>query len=164
MNATIALVNKRIWPLNFEQLHRDSQEWLSLVSHWKCEVRFLEKSMRHFLCHPLSSRQAIEMRDCFNALMASIKPEIREIEGWVHSFQRHLAKMAQPETPIRELKNNTEHRRIYQKMRNFQRRLAQLKRQLFELFAQVMRDEKQAQNQHRAIWPNQQRHRLRRSG
>jgi hypothetical protein len=164
MNATIALINKKIWPLNYDQLHRDSQEWLSMVNHWKGEVRFLEKSMRQFLSAPLSSCHAAEMRDCFNLLMASIKPEIRAIEGWIRSFHRHLANMANPNSRGREVKNHTEHRHIYRKMSSFQRRLARLKRQLFELFAEIMREEKHAESQRWAIRPSQPARLLRRSG
>ncbi len=164
MNATIAHVNKSIWPLTFEQLHRDCQDWLSLVGYWKYEVRFLEKSMRRFLGYALTRPQAIEMRDMFNNLMTSIKPEIREIEGWVRSFHRHLAKVANPHTHERELKNNTEHRRIYRKIDSFRKRLGQLKRQLFALLTQVLRDEKNARGFHRGIWAYPTTQRLRRSG
>jgi hypothetical protein len=164
MNATIALINKKIWPLNYDQLHRDSQEWLSQVDHWKGEVRFLEKTMRSFLPHPMSSGHAAEMRDCFNKLMASIKPEIRAIEGWIRSFHRHLARMANPQSHDREVKNHTEHRHIYRKMSSFQRRLSRLKQRLFELFAEIMREEKRAESQRWAIRPNQPVRLLRRSG
>lgn len=164
MNATIAHVNKSIWPLTFDQLHRDSQEWLSLAGYWKGEVRFLEKAMRHFLGYALTTSQAVEMRNLFNDLMASIKPEIREIEGWVRSFHRHLACVANPRNHQRELKNNTEHRRIYRKIDSFRKRLRTLKHQLFALLAQVIRDEKNAQGSHRGIWAYQPAQLLRRSG
>lgn len=164
MNATIAHVNKSIWPLTFEQLHRDCQGWLSLVGYWKCEVRFLEKSMRHFLGYALSNAQAVEMREMFNGLMVSIKPEIREIEGWVRSFHRHLANLANPNTHDRELKNNTEHRRIYRKIDSFRKRLGQLKRRLYALLVQVMKDEKKDWQFHRGIWAYPAAQRLRRSG
>ncbi len=152
MNATIAKVNKTIWPLNFEQLHRDYHDWMSMVDFWKYEIRYLEKAMKRYLAYPLSRRQAFEMRESFNQLMCSIRPEIREIEGWLRSFHRQLARIANPDTQDHALKNGAEHRRIYRKMDAFRRRLAQLKKQLYCLLIEVIREEKANQGQHRALW------------
>lgn len=165
MNATIAKVNKTIWPLNFEQLHRDYHDWISMVDYWKYEIRYMEKAMKRYLVYPLSEQQALDMRGAFNQLMCSIRPEIREIEGWLRSFHRQLARIANPNTQDSSLKSGSEHRRIYRKMDDFRRRLAYLKKQLYGLLIEVIREEKAAQGQHRALWayPYQQGQ-LRQSG
>ena len=152
MNATIAKVNKAIWPLNFEQLHRDYYDWMSMVDFWKYEIRYLERAMKHFLVYPLSEQQAYEMRESFNQLMCKIRPEIREIEGWLRSFHRRLASIVNPDTNDSFLRNGAEHRRIYRKMDNFRRRLAQLKKELYGLLIEVIREEKAGHRQHRALW------------
>ncbi len=164
MNATIAKVNKSIWPLNFEQLHRDYHDWMSMVDFWKYEVRYLEKVMKHFLAYPLTTSQASEMRQAFNQLMCSIKPEIREIEGWLRSFHRQLARIANPDSGEHNLKSGSEHRRIYRKMDSFRRRLAHLKQQLYALLIEVKREEKAAQHQYRPIWAHPYPAQLRQSG
>ena len=164
MNATIAKVNKAIWPLNFEQLHRDYYDWISMLDFWKYEVRYLEKAMKRFLTYPLSRQQASELKDSFNQLMCSIRPEIREIEGWLRSFHRQLARIADPNTGHSFLKNGSEHRRIYRKMDGFRRRLAQLKRALYRLLTEVIREEKEAQQQHLALWAYTCQAQLRQSG
>ncbi len=166
MNATIAKVNKSIWPLNFDQLHRDYYDWMSMLDFWKYEVRYLERAMKRYLAYPLSRQQAGEMREAFNQLMGSIKPEIREIEGWLRSFHRQLARIANPDSEDKNLKNGSEHRRIYRKMDSFRRRLAFLKRQLYQLLIDVIREEKVALLQHRAIWahPHPYAEQLRQSG
>ncbi len=164
MNATIAQIEKAFWPVKFEQLHRDYYDWLSQVDFWKYELRHMENAMKQFLCYPLSKGQAGKMRDIFNRFMADIKPEIREIEGWVRAFHRQLAHFINPEINGQEPRRNGEHRRLFRKMKAFRQRLALLKQQLYRLLSEVLRQKKAASHPHRAIWAYRYSIQLRQSG
>lgn len=115
-------------PVTFEDLHHEHVRWLSEVSFWEEEIKFLEK-----LCHTMEAHRSngFPVESCLNRL-AHHDRMLKSMKNQIISHENFLREMIQEDGKPSD-SNTLDHDHNRDHMRHFHESYKKLKSEIFKI-------------------------------